>query len=478
MPLNNNYYSSKEFRSKLEKYEKATENGESLYLEADDLSDIAEYYHGQGDIDAALKTIDHALSIFPGATTPLALRARIALFDKDDANSAKRFAEMIDDKSDEEYYYLNAEIMIYENKSDDADAYLEDKIDKINEDDVDDFILDTADLFLDYFDIEIAEKWLKKSELTDDSDFLDLKGRVAMAKGEYEESEKIFNTLLDKDPFSVPYWNNLASSQLLHDEISKAITSSEFSIAINPENAEGILNKAHGLFGLGNYEEAQKYYKHYTELNPDDESGELALGITFVNLNKYEEAIEHFLKADKLAIKNNNTDSRFEILKEIAFTYSQIDKEKEAIKYVNIMEKLPGCDVNLTLVLKGYICLQHENVKAANKYFNIAVKNSNSNPEILFHISISFYDCGYSDKAYDILKNVLATSGKDWDTGYAYFAICCHDVGDQQGFLKAVKTACERNPDEARSLLSGLFPQGMDTKDYYEYLLKKIGKTE
>jgi hypothetical protein len=43
-------------------------------------------------------------------------------------------------------------------------------------------------------------------------------------------------------------------------------------------------------------------------------------------------------------------------------------------------------------------------------------------------------------------------------------------------FLKAVKTACERNPDEARSLLSGLFPQGMDTKDYYEYLLKKDWK--
>lgn len=45
------------------------------------------------------------------------------------------------------------------------------------------------------------------------------------------------------------------------NNIQESITSSEFSIAINPDDEEAILNKANGLFFLGNVDEAMKYYK-------------------------------------------------------------------------------------------------------------------------------------------------------------------------------------------------------------------------
>ena len=44
-------------------------------------------------------------------------------------------------------------------------------------------------------------------------------------------------------------------------QVAVSVTSSEYAIAIDPEDAEGLLAKANGLFRLENFEEALKYYK-------------------------------------------------------------------------------------------------------------------------------------------------------------------------------------------------------------------------
>ena len=68
--------------------------------------------------------------------------------------------------------------------------------------------------------------------------------------GNYVESETILNELLDADPYFGPYWNQLAQSQFLRNDIQDSIISSEYSIAINPNDEEAVLNKANGLLHL------------------------------------------------------------------------------------------------------------------------------------------------------------------------------------------------------------------------------------
>ena len=62
--MQDNYYSSKEFKKILKKYEAAQQQGGSVYMDPDQLTDIAEYYYENGQHQQSLETIEHALSIF------------------------------------------------------------------------------------------------------------------------------------------------------------------------------------------------------------------------------------------------------------------------------------------------------------------------------------------------------------------------------------------------------------------------------
>ena len=100
-----------------------------------------------------------------------------------------------------------------------------------------------------------------------------------------------------KTPFASPYWNQLASSQFLSNRIRDSIESSEYSIAINPDDEEALLNKANGMFSLGEYEEALTYYHRFNNLHRDDETGDVLIGITLINLDRPEEALVHLKKS-------------------------------------------------------------------------------------------------------------------------------------------------------------------------------------
>ena len=205
--------------------------------------------------------------MYPTATIPLSFKARLALFCNDNPQLADEIAEMIVDKTDLDYLYLKAEIMIVDNRAAEADDFLQSQYDEIiSQEDREDYVLDVAALFSDYEETEYVEKWLSRSTKTEDNDYKELRARVLKSRGKYKESESILNELLDANPYSGPYWNQLAQTQLLRNDIKDSITSSEYSIAINPDDEEAVLNKANGLFSLGNYEEALKYYERYKKL--------------------------------------------------------------------------------------------------------------------------------------------------------------------------------------------------------------------
>ena len=470
MPLHDQYYESKEFKETLRKYEEAKKNGESIYLDPDELTDIAEYYHILGNVNHAIDVINEAIYMFPGAVSPLSFRARVALLKEDNPQKANEYAEQIEDKSDLEYFYIKAEIMIVENKIEEADEYLEAQYEDMNDEDRADFVIDVATLFADYDALEKAQKWLMRSEETDDPDYQEMKGRIALAKGNYEESERIFNTLIDQDPYSSPYWNHLASTQLMRNNIRDAIQSSEFSIAINPNDEEAILNKANGLLSLGNYEEAYKYFKRYSELCPNEESGQLFQGIAMLNLGNIEKGIEHLKNAEKLM--KPDSPSQYEIYQELAFALSRKGELQEALDYAAKLYHVEGpYDKNEALVLRGHLFMENGQMEEAQKCFSKAINDSNGSPKVFLRIAISTYDNGYYKSAYRMLNTLRRVTDADYNEGYSYMALCCQALGLTDEFLENVKTACEVNPQEARIVLGELFPTELEPQDYYHYLL-------
>lgn len=469
MPIQDKFYESPEFKEKFQLYENAQASGTSVYLEPDDLTDIAEYYHILGNIDACKNTVDYAIKMFPGATMPLVFRSRVALLMEHDVALAEEYAEMIDDKADLEYLYLKAEIMIVDDRAEEAETFLRDAYDELEDDeDKADFLIDVANLYADYELMEYAQQWLSLSEEYDSTDYKELQGRIAMELGDYEESNRIYNELIDRNPYSFTYWNQLASSQLLHNEIMESIQSSEFALAINPDDEDATLNKANGLFNLGNFEEACKYYERFTKISPNSEVGEMFLGISLINLNRTEEGVEHLKKAESLA--DAFSEYLHDIYVELAYSLTALGKHEDAMEYIEKISQLDDCDPYETDVLKGNVHLQKGETAEAMKCFQHAVTASNGSPRVILRIGICIYDNGYYSLAYDVFHLLLDDVSDEWKDGWSYLALCCMLLSRKDEFVYAVRKACQQNPVEAKMVLGEIFPENLSPDDYVNYL--------
>ena len=471
MSENDKYFESDEFKEIFKRYEAARKRGESPYFDPEELTDIAEYYSMYGNVEAAVEAAELGTRMFPGAAEPLAFLARMAMHNEDDIGRAEELIEEIDDKTHPEYHYVVAELMIFSKQYDQAEAFLEEQFEAIDdEEEREDFIIDVAMLYADYELYEKAAKWLHQYTDTDDPDYKELRGRIAMHRGNYEESERIFNELIDSDPYSTPYWNHLASAQFMHNNIRDSIQSSEFSIAINPNNADAILNKANGLFSLGNFKEARKFYKRFCELCPQEESGEMFQGICYLNMEELEKGIKHLKKAEEIAPEDS--ENLFEIYQELAFSLSRIGKIDEALDYTEKMLNLPNAPHDEALVMKAHLLMEAKQWVEAQACYSQAIIESNGSPHIFLRVAISIYDLGYYDHAYRLFRMLGKFDGDDERTeGFAYEALCCYSLGKEKEFREAVRKACERNPREAAIVLCDLFPEEVEPKDYYRYLI-------
>ena len=430
--MTDEYFNSKEFKHILAEYEESEKTGQPVFLDADDFTDIAEYYHNMGDMQKATEVINLAASMHPGAAAPLIFKARVALLKQDNPRLADEIAEQISDKTDLDYYYIKAEIMIAEDRIEEANAYLEEKYECIDDVEQEDYILDVVTLFIDYELLDEANEWIQH-------------------------------------PYSTLYWNYLASLQLMSNHIEDSITSSEYSIAINPNDDEALLNKANALFSLGNFEEALDYYQRFTKLRPDEDAGEMYQGIALLSMNRLEEAVEHLKKAEQLS--GDTSPNHVEICQELAFTLSRLHRMDEALMYVNLTDTLV-CDHDEMMVLRGHVLLENGQYEEAQRCFSEAVKSSSASPHIYLRIAISVYDNGYNKLAYKMFAILLNSVDDKWYEGYSYMALCCKDLGKRNEYLKYLKKACLLNPWEARTVLGEYFPPEMPPEEYYNYETK------
>lgn len=471
--MNNNIYNTPEFKENLKKYEAARQTGSSVYLEPDDLTDISEYYHLHGRLDDALEANRLALQMFPGATSPLVFRARVALLVDNDPQKAMAIADKISDKTDFDYYYILAEIWIAQGNIKEAEDYLEEKYHQISdEDDAEDFVLDVATLYADYDEFRMAKQWLNISTLDDNPDYKELEGRIAMGEGHYEKSERIFNKLLDNDPYSSDYWDQLASSQFLHRNLKGSIESSDFSLAIDPDNPDAIINKANGLAALGNLDEALNYYQRFCELQPHSELGEMGVASVFTAQRKFAEALKHLQKAETVAGFNNP--NRLEILRQQCLVNAYLGHYEDAFANIDQMDQAHNHVDAENAVLRGYVYLMAQHRDMASQWFDFAITSAACDDvsRVKLLIAYSAYDSGYPEICYHFLHELLSgreRNRKAFQEAYIILALCDAIQGKTEEFLNDLHTCVTMMPEETFRSMADFFPKGMTINDFETY---------
>lgn len=464
------YYDSNEFRDMLAEYEQARNTGKPVFLDADELSEIADFYQLQGQTDDAETAISLALKLSPGAIAPLTYRIHEALYNGNIAK-AKEYLSQIVEKDEPDYVYNQGEILIAEGHIDEADKFFRENFKTIPPDEYQDYVVDVATIFSEYGANEKAMEWMSRAKHEDTTDFKELMARTLFGLGKYKDSEKIFNELLDRDPFQKRYWNALASAQLMNEDYSNAIQSSEYAIAIDPTDPEGLLSKANGLYRLGNYEEALDYFRRYSELEPTDEFVLMHQGTTLINMGRNEEAISMLEHAADVAPADS--ECLPDIYQELAFSYSEKGDTDKAIEYLNKTDSL-DCDHTGIRVIKGHILLAGHRMKEAQDQFYHAILESDNASKTLMRIIVSLYDNRYLEAAYQTFHKFFDIVPPEYNEGHAYMALCCYDMRRYDEFLDYLKTACERNPKECKQALSHIFPDDLEPEKYYEYVKNKM----
>ena len=126
------YFEDPEFKEALAKYEGMVENHTPAYFEADELIDIAEYYTLKGRHKDADKAIDLTLQLHPENTDALVFRIR-SLMLQNKKEEAKVVAQLIANSTDRECRFLQADMLMEEDRIEEAEEIFKHVNDIFNE---------------------------------------------------------------------------------------------------------------------------------------------------------------------------------------------------------------------------------------------------------------------------------------------------------------------------------------------------------
>jgi len=460
------YFKSEDFQQLLSSYETSKASGDMMFLDADDIVDIADYYNMMGQPDLALEAVEHGLDIYPGHVLLNVFMARRAL-DEEDAEEAERIADSIEDKDSPDYHYLRAEILIAQNLIDEADNYLREYALTVAPDEYADFVKDVANLYVDYNVSDKAYEWMMRTTGDDSDDFKELMGRALFGLGKYKDSQRVFNELLDHNPFSKQYWTPLATAQYMDEDYNASITSSEYALAIDPEDPDGLLAKANGLMKLSNFEQAAEYFERYSHICPTDPMGPLHQAACLVNMGRNKEAVVLLQNALTMPLSDELLP---QIYQELGFAYSAMGEMDRALDALDKTREL-DCDHADMMVIRGHILLCHQHVEEAERAFRQAIIDSENDPNIFLRIIASLFDNHYVSAAYMMMKQFFAAYvDQGFTKGYAYMALCCWELRNKKECLDYLKKAAEANPADTRMVMGYLFPDDLPVTQYYDYL--------
>lgn len=467
------YFEDAEFQQMLKHYEQSMEDGESMYMDAEELTDIAEYYMMQNEVEKANKCIDLAVQLHPDAVDPQVFMARQQLF-FNNVHAAYEIFEHIIDREDGEVKFLHAELLLKEKQDEQAHNMMSEYFSMIdNEQDA--FMYDTAEIFFDYESYDYALLWAKRliKEYPSFSDADVLLCDIYMKLARYEDAKIEAENIVDKNPFNENGWIILAEALAMMEKCDESLEAVDYLLAINENHIDGMRLRASNLFYLNRIDESHKQYQKYLEQYPNDHSVLYLDGICLCNIGCNNEAEEALLNA--LANSDPDAPERVHIHLQLAYVQSKLHKIQEALKQLELCHNYPDpespIDYNLA---RGHILLENEQYEEAEMCFDQALRESKKPYETLLLIGITLGETGHYQKATDIFLSLHNSTMENAEEKTSpYLAYCYLFTDNKEMYLQYLEEAVKLNPNTTQFLFSQFYPD-IPVSEYYERATKTL----
>ncbi len=464
------YYEDKAFKRILQQYEEAKKAEEPVYLEADDLTDIAEYYMMHGQEEDADKAALLAMQLHPDSVDPQIFMARQHMF-HDRMEEAHRICDNIIDQNDQEVLFLNAELMIREQRDEDAYEYLMKRYEQIEEERAY-FLYDSADIFFDYALWDKAQTIAKRlqKEYPKFPKTNSLLADILVCQNKYEEAIPLLNQLIDDDPYNVTYWNMLAESQGATEQFAEAIDTAEYALTIERDNPRALLIKANCYFHLNMLQMAHDHYQQYLKAHQDDDTAMYLDAVCLSEMERYQEAHEMLLNANE--VSGEMAQEQLHIYYQQAFLEGKLHLLTQALitlkKARNMDDGKKGEQDYYTLL--GQIYLENGKNEEAVQAFQNAIDVSEDRFYTLMQVGIAYEEQAMYQKATQILLTVMeqCEHPESVSETIPYLAICYYQLQDTENFLSFLKAAPGANRQTTKELFGTIYPN-VEPEEYYLY---------
>ncbi|MBP3552698.1 MAG: tetratricopeptide repeat protein [Bacteroidaceae bacterium] len=353
------YFEQPEFKDVLARYEAMTNSGEKFYFDPEQLTDIAEYYATRNRENDAEKVIEYALAMHPGSTDPLIFRARTYML-RGDLDTAYLVAESIPDQADREVTFLYAELMLNEERFDDARQLLVQTLlaDETSPREYALTVQDIVELYLDYnYTHEAAllaeatlnraqrEGWKPRIRLMVQS----LAAECLRNDGQFMAASVELNMMLDEEPYNLNHWLNLGNVYNQMERFNDAIDAFDYALAIDPECLDALFAKGHSYALLENEEKALQLYRTCLERGYDKALACYTCGVMETALELYAEAIPHLTYAHN--VYGDQSIYSFSICFNLALAYIETGDMKRAAECYFRATQIDPNDEGLTDLL-------------------------------------------------------------------------------------------------------------------------------
>ncbi len=466
------YFDSQSFRRLLKDYEDEMAQNRPIFMDVDELADIADYYNLIGEYGKAVQATELSIQLHPGAVYPLVFKAHEAL-DRNDFTQARRLASAIIDKEDIEYKYLVAEIMMAEGDVLKADTYLTDCLRSVSAEDTDSVCVDCGNLFLDYNHDRLATKWMQLCQDKSSVSYQELRGKIFYIQKKYKECIQVFQELIDVNPYDARYWKTLAEAHFYISEMDDAIQCIDYAIAINPDDKDCYGLKGDCYIYLEEYAEAAKYYGRYYQEDQSNMELNYSYGVSLIHTKRVEEALDIFQKIAQ-AIQTESKDQTRQLYTDLALAYAELRDEEKALQCIGHIKDEDNTPQEMVAMAHIMLCFNH--IEEAKELYIKAIhhEEANGKPLLSMQIAASLFDNGYVEQCYRLLKRSISVFEEPIIDTWPYLALCCKETHRDEEFLYFLKEAVERAPKRTKQLLKDLFPLGMEVEQYYDYMYNQI----
>lgn len=330
----------KELLEMAEAYEQSKAEGKSIYMDAEDMADLADWYAMRHQPDRAQDVITYGLSMHPANTSLLVQQAYLYL-ENSERDKAKETAGSIGEDTPEATI-LRAQILLEDGEEEQAEALLdtlEDKNDIAN-------IIEAAYMYIDLGYIDKAREWIERgrTKYADDEAYLALCADYCLAQQHLDEAITYYNKLIDKNPYSPLYWYGIARCYYEQREYSQAIDACDYATLSDEDFADAYLLRANAFYELKNDDKALENYRQAERLNLIPHGFVPAFqGMMKSAKGEWQKAYEYFQQAITADDRLLDRDSRGSLLSSIALCLYKLGKKQQANEYWDTAKTLdPG----------------------------------------------------------------------------------------------------------------------------------------